>query len=177
MFKAKIPKAFFVSFFFSLSCLQPSNKKHLQAAKIFLTNASFSGVKNDMMSLDTKRSCSIDLLISCKSSLVNSSSFTKVVVPDLLIMEEILHQLIGSLSHYLQDFIYPRWCRISSINNMFTTPVGKIDRKNHTPPQRRHESSLSRKEARFLQKWPLHHSHWALIFYRVLKGGVSKGRG
>ena len=37
----------------------------------------------------------------------------------LLLMEEILHQLIGtvrSLSHYLQGFIQPRWCRISSIN-------------------------------------------------------------
>ena len=30
-------------------------------------------------------------------------------------MEEILHQLIGSLSHYLQGSMHPRWCRISSI--------------------------------------------------------------
>ena len=27
----------------------------------------------------------------------------------LLLMEEILHQLIGSLSHYLQGFIHSRW--------------------------------------------------------------------
>ena len=27
----------------------------------------------------------------------------------LLLMEEILHQLIGSLSHYLHGFIHPRW--------------------------------------------------------------------
>ena len=33
-------------------------------------------------------------------------------------MEEILHQLICSSSHYLQGFIHPRWCRISSINGM-----------------------------------------------------------
>ena len=33
-------------------------------------------------------------------------------------MEEILHQLIGSLSHYLQCFVPPRWCRISSINSL-----------------------------------------------------------
>ena len=35
-------------------------------------------------------------------------------------MEEILHQLVGSLSHYLQGvyFLYIRWCRISSINSM-----------------------------------------------------------
>ena len=32
-------------------------------------------------------------------------------------MEEILHQLIDSLSHHLQGFIHPRWCRISSINS------------------------------------------------------------
>ena len=36
----------------------------------------------------------------------------------LLLMAEILHQLIGSLSHYLQCLIHPGWCRISSINSM-----------------------------------------------------------
>ena len=41
----------------------------------------------------------------------------------LLLMAEILHQLIGSLSHYLQGFIHPRWCRISAINS--TTPQKK----------------------------------------------------
>ena len=30
-------------------------------------------------------------------------------------MEEILHQFAGSLSHYLQGFLHPGWCRISSI--------------------------------------------------------------
>ena len=35
----------------------------------------------------------------------------------ILLMAEILHQLIGSLSHYLQGFIHPRWCRISAINS------------------------------------------------------------
>ena len=34
----------------------------------------------------------------------------------LVLMAEILHQLIGSLSHCLQGFIYPGWCRISAIN-------------------------------------------------------------
>jgi len=44
---------------------------------------------------------------------------------------EILHQLIGGLSHSLQGFIHPRWCtstvvlvvnheiRISSLNNQY----------------------------------------------------------
>ena len=41
-----------------------------------------------------------------------------VLCIELLLMEEILHQLIGSISHYLQGFIHPRWCRISSINSM-----------------------------------------------------------
>ena len=37
----------------------------------------------------------------------------------ILLIEEILHQLICSLSHYLQGLIrYPRWCRISSINRI-----------------------------------------------------------
>ena len=40
-------------------------------------------------------------------------------LPVVLFMEEILHQLIGSLSPYLQGFIHPRWCRISSINRMY----------------------------------------------------------
>ena len=34
-------------------------------------------------------------------------------------MERILHQLVGRLSQYLQGFIHPRWCRISSINSIF----------------------------------------------------------
>ena len=38
----------------------------------------------------------------------------------LLLMAQILHQLIGSLSHYLQGFIHLRWCRISSINSSIT---------------------------------------------------------
>ena len=38
----------------------------------------------------------------------------------LLLMEEILHQMIGRLSHCLQGFIHPRWCRISSIDSTFT---------------------------------------------------------
>ena len=37
----------------------------------------------------------------------------------VLLMEEILHQLIGSLSYDLQGLIHPRWCRISSINSIY----------------------------------------------------------
>ena len=35
----------------------------------------------------------------------------------LLLMVKILHQLIGSFSHYFYGVIHPRWCRISAINN------------------------------------------------------------
>ena len=35
-----------------------------------------------------------------------------------LLMAEIRHQLIGSLTHNLQGFIHPRWCRISSITRL-----------------------------------------------------------
>ena len=33
---------------------------------------------------------------------------------EVVLMEDILHQLIGSLSHHLQCFIHVGWCRISS---------------------------------------------------------------
>ena len=38
-------------------------------------------------------------------------------------MAEILHQLIGSLSHYLRGFTHPRWCRISAINSSIPVHV------------------------------------------------------
>ena len=46
-------------------------------------------------------------------------------------MEDILHQLIGSLSHSLQGFMHPRWCRISSINSINWLPSVK---GNWNPP-------------------------------------------
>ena len=54
-------------------------------------------------------------------------------------MAEILHQLIGSLAHYLQGYIHPRWCRISAINSSIfamlvhwkVTAVAKIDFHHH----------------------------------------------
>ena len=39
---------------------------------------------------------------------------------EILLMEEILHQLIWEISPYLQCFIHPRWCRISAINSTIT---------------------------------------------------------
>ena len=46
------------------------------------------------------------------------------ILPILLLMAEILHELIGSLSHYLQGFyIHPRWFsrRISEPSTVFCT--------------------------------------------------------
>ena len=37
---------------------------------------------------------------------------------EILLMEDILHQLIWKNFHYLQGFIHVRCCRISSINSM-----------------------------------------------------------
>ena len=38
----------------------------------------------------------------------------------VILMEEIQHQLIGSLSHhYLPGFLHPKWCRIPAINSGF----------------------------------------------------------
>ena len=33
---------------------------------------------------------------------------------EILLMEEVLHQLIWQISHYWRGFLHPRWCRISS---------------------------------------------------------------
>jgi len=39
---------------------------------------------------------------------------------EILLMEEIRHSPVeaGSLSRYLKGVVYPKWCRISSINSM-----------------------------------------------------------
>ena len=46
----------------------------------------------------------------------------------ILLMEEILHQLKGSLSHHLQGFIHPRWLfGISSINSiLYLSPCAEF---------------------------------------------------
>ena len=44
----------------------------------------------------------------------------------LVLLEEILHQdilLYYTVSHLFEGFVHPRWCKISSINRMFT-PAG-----------------------------------------------------
>ena len=49
----------------------------------------------------------------------------------LLLKAEILHQLIGSLSHCLQGFIHPKWCRISAINSINTKQICSFDCQEH----------------------------------------------
>ena len=44
-------------------------------------------------------------------------------LPSILLMEEILHQLVGSLSYDLVGLILPRWCRISSINSTNSSTI------------------------------------------------------
>ena len=38
--------------------------------------------------------------------------------PHILLNGRNLHQLIGSVSHYLQGFVCPRWCRISEASTV-----------------------------------------------------------
>ena len=66
-------------------------------------NDSYSWLKNPTAQLQSFF-FSISSTIFCQSEVIR-------------LMEEILHQLIGRLSHFLQVFIPPRWCRISSINS------------------------------------------------------------
>ena len=42
---------------------------------------------------------------------------SRVISYFLLSMAEVLHQLIGSLSHNLQGSIYTMWCRVSFVNS------------------------------------------------------------
>ena len=59
------------------------------------------------------------LVTHCTSVPKNGlGNFSQTNLGEILLMEEILHQLMGSLSHYLQGFIHVRWCRISSTNRM-----------------------------------------------------------
>ena len=57
-------------------------------------------------------------------------------------MEEILHQWLCSVSHYLQYLIDLRWCRISSINSMYIPylPITLL----HVWTQTWHRSAFSR---------------------------------
>ena len=60
-------------------------------------------------------------------SLAYFSSYESII----LLMAEILHQLIGNLSHYLQGLIQPRWCRISAINSISDSyDIGKLKKEN-----------------------------------------------
>jgi len=55
-------------------------------------------------------------------------------------MEEILHQLIGSLSHQFYGFIHAGWCMICSINSMnMAFGLRKLDLKAQ-PSQKNDEA-------------------------------------
>jgi len=97
--------------------------------------------KGSVLNLDHQRSVSVFLGVgrrspsdrSCEEkevgpvvvSLLVWYRFRKLqkgwIMDRILLMEEILQQLVGSFSHYLQGFIHPRWLfLISSINSMDT---------------------------------------------------------
>ena len=60
------------------------------------------------------------IIIKHKEILVMTIPGNRAILKILL--KKILHQLICSLSHYLQGFIHSRWCRISSINSIMSFP-------------------------------------------------------
>ena len=49
---------------------------------------------------------------------MQKATVPRLVIGNILLMDKILHQLIGSLSHYSQGFLHTRRCRISSINSI-----------------------------------------------------------
>ena len=59
----------------------------------------------------------------------------------LLLMEDILHQLVGTLSYYLHVFIHPRWL-IRRISEPSTVPLFLGDQKS--PPKRANRLALRR---------------------------------
>ena len=73
----------------------------------------------------------IDEITICTWSLDESvqkeKKWPKLTNSMILLMEEILHQLIGSLSHHLQGGIHPRWlCRMT-----WVWPVPRMPARDH----------------------------------------------
>ena len=68
----------------------------------------------------------------CSGSHGRSQPVTSKKSPLILLMEEILRQLIGSLSHHLQSFLHLRWCRISSINSTTSMTFCESHRQIHS---------------------------------------------
>ena len=55
--------------------------------------------------------------IQIQKKIMQSSVATLYLEFLVLLMEEILHQLIGSVSHYLQGLINPRWLGMGFLNH------------------------------------------------------------
>ncbi len=62
-----------------------------------------------------------DEVVKAKTWRIASSSSVMMI----LLMEEILHQLIGTLSHHLQGFIHPRW--LAGFLPSTVVPLGSIN--------------------------------------------------
>ena len=98
-----------------------SNTEHLNVPKLCCQSATrvFRGMDvigpySPSKSRDKGRSILLKMIVGAQKGPVNRNYENHLVI---LLMEEILHQFIGSLSHYLQGFLHPRWCRISSTNS------------------------------------------------------------
>ena len=70
----------------------------------------------------------------CLSILLLLSVSRRTYHDMILLMEDILHQLKGSVSHDLKGFIHPRWLfRMSSINNNITVYIMNMFNKGIYP--------------------------------------------
>ena len=65
---------------------------------------------------------SFDPILSVNGNCSETEQLSWSLYESRLLMAEILHQLIGSLSRYLQGFIHPRWCRISKQPHHLAVP-------------------------------------------------------
>ena len=90
------------------------------------------------LALNVVNNLSLDLSFGCQILATNGLFLVAFWVAQIsnptgrfryiLLMEEILHQLKGSLSHHLQGFIHPRWLfGISSINSiLYLSPCAEF---------------------------------------------------
>ncbi len=79
---------------------------------LFFRTDVFFSLKSLWLSERFCRTCSSELHLPRHWGSASKDMWNETIPNDIRLMEEILHQLIGRLSHYFQGFIHPRWCRI-----------------------------------------------------------------
>ena len=76
---------------------------------------------------------------------------------------------VGSWSHYLQGFIHPRWCRISSINSTSCQILHLIDVMRKTQKKKQFPSTIadysSKNKPNMLGNLEIGDCFWVIIWY------------